>query len=29
MVDRARLIAALVDRIRVFGVDTSSRETLG
>jgi glutamate carboxypeptidase len=29
MVDRARLIAALVDRIRVFGVDTSWRETLG
>ncbi len=29
MVDGARLIAALVDRIRVFGVDTSSRETLG
>jgi glutamate carboxypeptidase len=29
MVDRARLIAALLDRIRVFGVDTSSRETLG
>ena len=29
LVDRVRLIAALVDRIRVFGVDTSSRETLG
>jgi len=29
LVDRVRLIAALVDRIRVFGVDTSSRETPG
>jgi glutamate carboxypeptidase len=29
LVDRARFIAALVDRIRVFGVDTSSHETLG
>ena len=29
MVDRARLIAALVDRIRVFGAGTSRRQTLG
>jgi glutamate carboxypeptidase len=29
MIDRARLLAGLIDRIRGFGADTSSRETLG